>query len=223
VFLDLAQKFTSLRLGKAMEITWFRRLELRALRLACQPTAAVIQFLGVGLSAFIPCPTIHLSVGGGCGFHAIQRVWSQSSDTTSRWFMHPGSRPWRPNTMPATGLLLCFHHDPQVIGFTCQQGVCNVHNLFLSCPPAWPSKDHVRPFPLLIYLSWQYPTHTLWQGVPKLPEPWLFLFSSPQSILVLNNRPSFKVAFRVEGSGRMSFFTEASQSSHCLTKPLCWV
>jgi hypothetical protein len=51
-------------------------------------------------------------------------------------------------------------------------------------PAAWTALwDHIRSILLYSHLSWPSPTQTLWQGVPRLFESWLFLvFKPPQHL-----------------------------------------
>jgi hypothetical protein len=105
--------------------------------------------------------------GESCGYR--MRVWVQGSDPL--------------------GLGALFPPEPQVMDsfLAIEEGASDYHStlwyhwsfllLELLCKIMW------DPLPLLNQLSWLSPTWTLWQGVPRLPEPWMFLiFRSPQCL-----------------------------------------
>jgi hypothetical protein len=162
----------------------------------------------VGLSAFRPCPEFHLPV---CvcvcvcvsgGWIACDLVGLDSGPLVPPVSPHmqPGDRPWRPNILPVTGLVLC-----------------SCYKLRSSGDETCSSPGRVEPPSTVPFTS--EVTLLLERYCRTMSDPLLFhnhlcdclppkyygqlyqdslchdysLFSSPQSISVSNNNPSLKV------------------------------
>jgi hypothetical protein len=145
-----------------------------------------MQFPSVDLNSFNPSWQ-YTSVwwGGGCGYHMNWKVLG-----TGLWPTYQSTQPGG-RTLSQRDLVLCFCLSLMWWNsLLAKVGEASDHCSGLYCCQISPFLELLCRttsyfFSLLGHLLWSSPTQTLWQGFPKLPEPWVFPVFRPPEYLGL--------------------------------------
>jgi hypothetical protein len=171
-----------------MKIMWFRRLRIGGLSPTWYKHMPVYHFQRRASILSDPIQHFNSLCGiGGCGNHVIHKVFVQYSQTHLAANTH--------NQEAGPGVWVLWHHSlGAVFAGTLKQWNSllarkdRASNHYISISSWAPLPPH--PTPLLAYIAQQVhirpspsplpplgllPTQTLGQGIPILPDPWLFL------------------------------------------------